>query len=275
MTYARSIVFSVVCFCSAFSVQAAPIIDLSPNISPTDVQFGPGAPNFTSPSYAAYAAHALMGLRTGALSVGGDQALDPTAFNVIGGIIRNTVGAITLRPGDMVASEFASVRITDSVAFSLADVTFSGTYDPSLGVPPGCCSATLDFIIPPGSDRFVGVYWGADGALGGGDDIVYDSSNPLLNPASALNEIFFVGVGDFAVATSIPGVTDQQQFDDWANFVASFGDSGLPFSYSYSLRGVSSTVNVSLVPEPGSLLLLGVSLLTVSRRRYSRAFKAS
>ncbi len=284
---------AAVCLAASHSAMALPSIDLSPNISPTDVQFGPGAPNFTSPSYAAYAANALTGLRSGATSVGGDQALDPRAFNVIGGIIRNSTGAITLRPGDMVATEFVSwrgdlaptgafaaengthyrtsVRVTDSQAFTLGDVTYSGIYDPALGNPPGCCSVTLDLIIPPGSERFVGVYWGADGVAGGIDDIIYNIANPLLNPAALLNEIFFVGLGDLFAATVIPGVPNQAQFDDWANFIASFGDAGLPISYSYSLRGVTSTVNVSVVPEPGTLSLLGLSLLALSRRRFRKA----
>jgi PEP-CTERM motif len=275
---------------------AAPSIDLSPNISPTDVQFGPGAPNFTSPSYAAYVSNALTGLRSGGTRVGGSQYADPAAYNVIGGIIHNGVGTITLRPGDLVASEFvswrgdlapagafanengthyrSSVHISDQSTFTLGDVTYSGSYDPALA-PPGCCSATLDLIVAPGSERFVGIYWGADGAAGGMDDIIYDVSNPLLDPAALLNEIFFVGIGDFAVATVIPGVTNQQQFDDWAAFVESYGSTGVLFRYSYSLRGITSQVDVSVVPEPGTLSLLGVCLLALSWRRYNRALSAS
>jgi PEP-CTERM motif len=270
--------------------QAAPIINLMPNLSPTDVQFGPGGPNFTSPSYDAYIANALQGLAADS-NQGGSQAVDPAAFNIIGGVVSNSTCNITVRAGDMVATEFnswrgdlaptgafagengthfrPSVHVTDSVAYTLADVVLSGFYDPALGVPPGCCTATLDLIVPPGSERFVGIYWGADGIAGNGDDVIYDTANPLFDPTALLNEILFVGLGDFAVLTIFPGFTNAVVYADWNDFVESFGAAGTTISYSYQLRGTTSTVNVNLVPEPTAFALLGLGFacIGVARRR--------
>jgi hypothetical protein len=277
-----------------FSAQAAPVISLFPNISPTDVNFPPPGPNLTSPSYAAYVLNALNGLRTNSTFVGGNQADTPSAFNVIGPVISNGSGDIVLHAGDMAASEFnswrgglsptgafagefgthyrTSVAIRDSVAFTLMDVVFSGTYGPpldsALGVPPGCCSASLDFVIDPASSRYIGLYWGADGTPGTADDVLFDASNPI-SPADLINDVFFIGAGELLVLPMVPGVTDAEVMDGWISLVASAGAAGFDISYSYSLAGVSSSVNVSLVPEPATWLLLlsGLAGLAVTRRR--------
>ena len=108
---------------------------------------------------------------------------------------------------------------------------------------------------------------GAYGIQSNADDVLYDMGNPG-DETSLINQLFFIGFGNIGFETlgpcALPG-DDLLALEDWNNC---FGQ-GYRFSETYSLRGVTSTVNVNVTPEPGAMTLvaLGLSVLTFAARR--------
>ena len=103
------------------------------------------------------------------------------------------------------------------------------------------------------SNRLRGISWGPDGRPGGGDDKVYDTSNPG-SYTTPINELLFVGQGEVDFADITKSASNAEQF---AHYVASLQEfAPFTFTYTYSLRGVSSTVTVAvdLTTRPGPIL---------------------
>ena len=283
----------VVVLLAACLSNAVVVIELFPNLSPIDAKIAldPNHPDdithLVSPSYAAYANNVLTGLRTGQTQVGGSQAVDPKAFNNIGpSIAPNGVGSVNigvfdfmgstdfyswrgqLNPAGAFGGEYGThlriaVRFTDSTAFRAGDVQVTDVYPDFPDTEP----FPFGLLYPLGSDRLAGLYWGADGIQSTADDVLYDMGNPG-DETSLINQLFFIGFGNIGFETlgpcALPG-DDLLALEDWNNC---FGQ-GYRFSETYSLRGVTSTVNVNVTPEPGTMTLvaLGLSVLTFAARR--------
>lgn len=248
---------------------------LYPTIGPVSVpSFG-----IVSPSFAGFAGNTLFGLQNGRRDVGGSILFTPTAFNTIGGPISNRSGKVKVSVYDTWATKgnswrglspshglFAGERgthfraaaaITSHTTFTLADVVLSATY---AFLPPGTViSAPLGGLPGQGlfqsfeSNRLRGIDWGPDGRPGGGDDKVYDGNNPG-SFTTPINQLLFVGQGEVGFADPSDPASDAQQFADYAAFLQQFAP--FTFTYTYSLRGVSSsvTVAVDLTARPGLIL---------------------
>ncbi len=200
------------------------------------------APNgFGSPSWGAYMANVMQALQNGLLSVG-DRTTDPTAYEKI----------VRFTPGDVMVTSFSSwrgiaeplapfageygnrlhfalVALGDGVErFTLADVQFSIlSSDGELNYIGDLSGTSLN-----GTSR-VGVDYGDDRVLGGGDDTIYDSGEP---DTTALDALFYVGVGN----AYWPGGTtpDQAALDETADYI---WDENIIISGGYSVGGYENS----------------------------------
>ncbi len=126
------------------------------------------------------------------------------------------------------------------------------------------------------SDTRVGIDYGADGVLGGGDDMIYDSGQAGTLP---VNELYFVGASDALVfgtdAPFDPTISDQENLDA---LIAGFLDPVHPFpqelSASYTILKTDGTElsgsGSVFVPEPDGLQFIAVLagfLAFVTRKR--------
>jgi hypothetical protein len=243
---------------------------LYPTISPVIVP----SVGILSPSFAGYAANTLLGLSRGMRNTGGSIQVTPTAFNTIGiGPISNKSGKVVVSVYDTYATKDvswrgvtpphgafanergthhrAAVAITSQATFTLADVIASATFADAPGqvfsIPlggPNGVFASFNNI------RLSGIWWGPDGRPGTGDDIVYGVNNPGTD-ATPINQLLFVGFGDLDFADPADSRSDAEQFADYLAFLQA--NAPYTFTRTYSLRGVSSTVNVTvdLTARPG------------------------
>ncbi len=254
------------------------------------------APNaFGSPSFNGWASNAVQALYTGQTSFG--TAGTPTFYQGLasGAPINSNVNLATNFPawqgsaspattfGPAFANELGN-RVHWGVsiisASSANTVTLAGL-DFTLNSTDGQLFYTNDPFT--GADVYspnvMGVRYGANGVLGGGDDTFVTSGSAT----QAVNAIFYVGVGNaYEVLTSDPGATNQDRIDIAASQI------GGQFSASYTipirdaagnLLGTNATnaavLNVVTVPEPGTVLgglLLTGALGWHQRRRLSGLF---
>jgi hypothetical protein len=254
---------------------------LYPTIGPVSVAPIPDIefPGIVSPSFSAFAANVLDGMQKGRGYYGGSILVTPTAFNTIGAPIVQRPGKVKVSVYDTWATKGkswrgltplhgpfanergtqfrAAVAINSRSTFTLADVILSATfaYAPGqvfqgpLGGPAGK-GAFQSFA----SNRLRGIYWGRDGRPGGGDDRVYDRRNPG-SYKTPINQLLFVGQGELGFAdTSDEAGTDVEQFAGYVADLKAFAP--FTFTYTYSLRGASSTVVVAvdLTTRPGPKL---------------------
>lgn len=214
-----------------------------------DVQvYASPAPNgFGSPSWNGYVANAMTALQNG-LSVVGDRETDPTAY----------VTLIRYFPGDIIVTSFNSwrgiseppapfdgefgnrmhfglVALGDGVEqFTLADVQFALlSSDGELNYIGDLAGTTLN-----GTSR-VGVDYGPDRALGGGDDIVYDSGEP---DTTILDALYYIGIGN----AYWPGGTtpDQQAINDTVEYIE---NENLLVMGGYSVNGYQNSGTATVV----------------------------
>jgi hypothetical protein len=266
----------------AFLAEAHDVeVVLYPTIGPVSVAPIPDIdfPGIVSPSFSAFAANVLNGLQRGRGNYGGSILVKPTAFNTIGAPIVHRTGKVKVSVYDTWVTKGkswrgltplhgpfanergthfrAAVAINSRSTFTLADVILSATfaYAPGqvfqgpLGGPAGQ-GAFQSFA----SNRLRGIYWGRDGRPGGGDDRVYDSRNPG-SYTTPINQLLFVGQGELGFAdTSDDAPSDAEQFGDYVADLQDFAP--FTFTYTYSLRGASSTVAVAvdLTSRPGQVL---------------------
>lgn len=237
---------------------------LYPTIGPVSVP----SVGIVSPSFAAFAANTLFGLEHGRRDVGGSILISPAAFNTIGPAIVNRSGKVRASVYDMWATKGtswrgffpahgafanergthfrAAVAITSHSRFTLADVTVSATYADApgqvfsfpLGGPLG-----QGLYQSFGSNRLRGISYGPDGRAGGGDDIVFDVNNPG-SYTTPVNQILSVGQGELAFSDPADPTSDAEQFAAYRAYLQAFAP--YTFTYTYSLRGVSSTVKVGV-----------------------------
>lgn len=248
---------------------AAIIVEIYPSLAPNKNASGTG--------WNAYAANATASLIANSGNFGNRQT-DPSAYEIVS-------GAITAK--ELVGSDAAPVFHSwhgeanppvpfdkehgNRLQFGLRMMATTGekiqmtgiTYSVKSDDPaPTVFSAAGSFSSYAFSDSRVGVLYGTDGALGGGDDTLITSGT---GPVEGVDALFYVGVsvGLQAGATG----TDAERL---ASAVA-LADIETPFNIkaTYTLGGVSSfaTVSVVPVPEPASAFAIFAASAAVLLRR--------
>jgi len=242
------------------------------------------APNaYGSPSWANYVANAQNGLQNGLSSVG-DRNTDPQAY------LAFSDGSSVDAGNAMVTSFNSWIGVADpaspfnnelgsrihfglhaygdgSTEFTLADVQFSMTSS----------DGALDFAGNLGGTTFngtsrVGVQWGGDNAPGGGDDTIYTGGEA---DSVLVDELFYIGVGNGYwpgggdADPQNPDLGRQGAIDDAYAYVGSAGP--INFSTTYTVLSDSGSASVNLVPEPGSLAILGLGGFALVARRRRRS----
>jgi hypothetical protein len=223
------------------------------------------APNaFGSPSWSAYAANAMSSLQSGGGNVG-DRNVDPTAYEILGP---------SFEPGDAMVTSFNSWRglagptgafagelgnrlhfgmaaIGDgSEQFTLRDVTFAITSsDGVLNYFDDLSGTTLN-----GTTR-IGVNYGADRVLGGGDDLLYMSGE---SDTTVLDALFYVGAGNAYWPGGLGDpLTGQAALDATALHIEA---NHVSVTGSYAINGFSGSTTVASAPLP-SAAVMGLGLL--------------
>jgi hypothetical protein len=162
-----------------------------------------------------------------------------------------------------------AAAITSYTPFTLADVILTATYseDPKnpvivpLGGPldgpkRGLCQSfnscqscrSANSCQSFNSERLRGISWGRDGRPGGGDDIAYGVNNPG-SYATPVNQLLFVGQGEWGLSDPDDPRSDKKQFaDDFLAVIEDVHPHPYTFTHTYTLRSVSSTVKVTVIP---------------------------
>lgn len=274
--------------CSSSISQAAILLDVYP-------AFAPNA--FGSPSWSAYVTNAHTGIMSPVGDVG-DRTTDPTAFELVDSS-NPSAPTNQIQPSEMIVTPFNSWRgmagptgafageFGNRVHFPFA-ITTTGNNQVDIAnlaiewtkhwMDNDAAMATSSIILDPletgtlSSDTYtaetIGVTYGADGALGGGDDTILTSGTGLVDA------IFSVGVGDGLLPEEVAGATDQEEID---LFIGNLLDGSHPPQKLKTTYAITLDVNeqlmamstVFLVPEPTSLvtMLPGLGLLGVLFRR--------
>ena len=281
----------------ASSAHATIVTSVIPSIGPNGIA---GTPGYTTgvggnPSYVDNAISTLMGMGNSGTS----NTTDPGAFEMLSGTVTPDQAIVTTFPswlatapptGDFVG-EFGnriffgtSIEATGDMTLAgggsgirLADLTLQKCwYDVATGDPSTLITDPItNFSFAGGnySDVRVGVQFGADGVLGGGDDTVITSG-----PANqVVDAIYYIGATDaltFGFGSDFsynPTISEQANLDNLVDFYSKdhFPQQGL--KTCYSLGGVEvGCGDVVFVPEPAANLLILVGLVffaTKMRRR--------
>lgn len=264
------------------------------------------APNaFGSPSYSQYSNNAVQALMANPANppMVGDRRTTPTGWEV---------APLTIRPDQAIVTNFfywegkapdprpafqseLGTRITFALAVTSSTGTDRNGKQFSLsGLTFNLVSSNSDLNIdgrPESGEQFsngdvyspanVGVLYGSDGKLGGGDDTLITSGSA----SQKVDALFYRGIGNaFAVYDTDPGMTNQDKIN---NFISG-GTFNQPITVSmnYTLYADQSDtgtplgsgdamITISAVPEPSSVAIsgfFGAALLVgaLRKRRASR-----
>lgn len=234
-------------------LQADPNMFVVPSIGP-NAQFSPNGP-----SYNTNAANALL-QGAGSLGTPGtpgyyqglpNDASLPNTANVVTDFPSwmgdadpgSTFGpAFANELGNRLFFGFGIVRGAGDAQFSIADVSFQA--DSNL--------PEIVFTVPTGgyvyNDRTIGVLFGLDGMLGGGDD-TYITSGPNTQLVDA---VFGRGTGlALAVLSSSPGADNQDRLNIFAVSTPNYFIRG-----TYTLGAFSGNARTFFyaIPEPGTVV---------------------
>lgn len=254
--------------------------DVIPAFAPTGTQ---------SPTWNNYVVNALAGIQLG-IDLG-DRSTDPSAYERVSSVLPPeeliyTSGEFSgqpfyswrgvANPSSPFSGEFGNrihfgLRVVSDTAFKLDDLVWqldsddSGNYFDQSG----------NFQGASYSSTRVGIWWGNNGAKGGGDDVTR-FNGPGTDP---VNELLYVGVGDGFLADEPASLTDQERVNSTlADVLAGCSDpSGCLIDVvgTYSLPdGMGGTISASdkfvlATPEPtaGLLALIGMLTLILGQRR--------
>lgn len=232
-----------------------------------------------SPSFAAAEANAVQGMMNGGVATGsGPAAFTPvtnvTPAQAVVTQFRSWMGVVD--PGTVFGAAYASEsgnRMTFALSaisdpsheFSISQVSFTGQSSDPAGL--------LNFSVAFGgynySNGIVGVRYGADNKLGGGDDeFITSGANTQL-----IDALFGRGSGN-SLAAVCHGCTlaDQQGIiDDVAAYP------GFPFTFTGTYTVVedsgSGTFNVANVPEPSTWAMMVLGFAGMGFMAYRRKSK--
>jgi len=242
----------------AVSNATASMITVFPSISPNQ--------NLPSPSADAYLVNAVFAIENGLTSYigGGDPAgAQYTQTN-------------SILPGDVIVTAFESWRgdapppaayageygnmllfgvfIQSDAGFTLSDVTY---YEDFFGNLDSFTMAGQQFNFD-----LVGVNYGGDGALGGGDDTRYDTPGGASDDSTLIHAMYFAGFGNAFSAAN------QTELDNAKAYVAGYGSNPAAVG-AYSIPDAYGEGSVAVVPEPAAFVTLpfGLAALWAVRRR--------
>lgn len=243
---------------------AAPTITVTPTLAP-NVFGSPSYPSWVGNSYQAQ----LQGLTTfgtpGTPDYYQAQAVVDRHEAIVTGY--NSWKGVA-NPGAPFGSELGNRMLFglhikgNGQKFSIDNLSFNAT---STGDGGG-----LDFGFGFGSynysNDYVGIQYGGDGVLGGGDDtLITAGANSQL-----VDELIGRGSGNsYASYVTDPGATLQDKLNGVAEDPSTQWTS---FTGVYTLRGITSgdvtgAGTFAAVPEPGSMAALGLGALALLRKR--------
>jgi PEP-CTERM motif-containing protein len=232
-----------------------------------------------SPSFAEAEANAVQGMMNGGVATGsGPAAFTPvtnvTPAQAIVTQFRSWMGVVD--PGAAFGAAYANEsgnRMTFAFSaisdpnheFSISQVSFTGhSSDPS-----GLLNFGVSFGGYNYSTGYVGVLFGADGKLGGGDDTLI-TSGPNTQLVDA---VFGRGSGNSLAAICHGCTLAEQQ----AAIDAVAADPGFPFSFTGTYTVVedsgSATFNIANVPEPSTWAMMVLGFAGMGFMAYRRKSK--
>ena len=223
------------------------------------------APNvFGSPSWSPYVSNALTALQNGSPAIG-DRTTDPTAYQA----------TYSVTPQELIVSSFHSwegqvnpaapfnnelgtrlhfglvAKGDGNTKFTLDDLKFNmSSNDPSDSM-----AFSGNFVGADYSSTRFGVNFGADHALGGGDDTIYTSGNGT----TPVDMIVYVGVGNSLEPTGVG--SNQQQLDNTAAYIRD-NITSVQTTYTIDVNGVtySGTGAADVAAPLPSTALMGLGL---------------
>ncbi|MCA9186087.1 MAG: hypothetical protein R3E01_13930 [Pirellulaceae bacterium] len=241
------------------------------------------APDTASPSWGGYVTNAINELMS-TTPASSSRADDPTAYELATGPIAPNEMIITpflswrgqadptvgWDDGSSTAGVFGNesgnrvhfgVRIlTDgNGSIKLADLLWDKNwYDAPFNTP----STLIDFPNESGnfaasdySATRVGVLYGGDGMLGGGDDTLITSGAGTQE----VDALFYVGIGDAFFSDNPGALSDQDDLDITLDAIHSH-NCPQDLEVTYSLGDATGTGVVHIVPEPSSMMI-GLTVL--------------
>jgi len=264
----KHLVFAGLFVTALSQAQSLPSIVVTPTVAPNV---------FGSPSYAAWVTNSYQAQYQGLSTFGtvgtptyyaAESVITDRASVVVTGYNSwrgnaNPTGAFSAELGNRML--FGLHIFGNGNLFSISQLSFNAT---STGDSGG-----LDFGFGEGSynysNDYVGIQYGADGVLGGGDDVLITSgANTQM-----VNEIIGRGSGNsYASYTTDPGATNQDKLNgiayDPANAWTSFTGT---YSLDFGGNAVTGAGTFQAVPEPTSMAALALGAAALLRKRRKKA----
>jgi hypothetical protein len=261
MMFVKATVLSFLALGYASAANATIIVDVVPWLAPNA---------FGSPSYDQAVTNAFQGMMNGGVATGsGPAAFVPqsnvtSAQGVVTGFtswmgVANPSGAYANELGNRMSFGLGIIG-SGGTEFSISQLSFSAaSSDPANGLGFSFAQGSYGY-----SASYVGVLYGANGVLGGGDD-TFITSGPSTQLVDA---IFGRGSGNSYAAYCSPCTVAEQQ----AAINAAAAGPSYTFTGTYSIDGAtgSGTFNVSAVPEPSTWAMMILGFAGIGFMAYRR-----
>lgn len=245
---------------------------VSANASTIDITVVPWlAPNaFGSPSFSSAEANAVQGMMNGGVPTGsGPTAFIPqsnvtSAQAIVTGFpswmgVAGPTGAYANELGNRMTFGLSAISNPQN-EFSISRLSFNATSsDPGNALAFGNAAGVYNY-----GTGYVGVLYGANGVLGGGDD-TFITSGPNTQLVDAL---FGRGSGNSFAALCSPCTVAQEQ----AAIDAAASGPGFSFTGTYTIGSDSGsgTFNVAAVPEPSTWAMMILGFAGIGFMAYRR-----